>query len=392
VSGAAAPRQPGALLGAAARLAPVAAEHAAQIEHDRGLPAELREELLAAGLMNLCLPSALGGVEADPREFVLALEELASGDGATAWCAMIASTSSLLAAYLPEQEARAVYGGGRTISGGVFAPRGRATRCAEGFRVSGRWSFVSGIAHCDWLMGGCLVMDGEEPELLPGGGPDVRLMLMAREQVQLIDTWSVSGLRGTGSHDMEVHDLLVPAGRSASLLGEHPWPPGPLYAFPLFGLLALGIAAVALGVGRAAIADLLDLAAGKTPFGSARTLAQRSTVQAQVARAEASLRAARALMQSAVADAWAQALAGEAISTERRLGLRLAATHATSAAADAARSMYELGGGSSIYDSSPLQRRFRDAHVATQHMMVAPSTWELSGRILLGLPTDVTQL
>jgi alkylation response protein AidB-like acyl-CoA dehydrogenase len=385
--------QRGALVAAAEELAPLAGELAEQIERDRGLPQELRAKLLDAGLMNLCLPSSLGGVEAEPREFVLALEQLAHGDGATAWCAMIASTSSLLAAYLPQEQAREVYGGGRTISGGVFAPRGRATRTEDGFRVTGRWPFVSGISHCDWLMGGCLVLDeGQQPELLAGGGPDVRLMLMPRDQVQLIDTWSVSGLRGTGSHDMAVDGLSVPAVRSASLLSEPAWAQGPLYAFPLFGLLALGIASVAAGIGRGAVSDLLELAGGKTPFGSARTLAQRSTVQAQVARAEAGLRAARALMLDAVADAWAEALAGHGISTDGRLGLRLAATHATSAAADAAKAMYELGGGSSIYDSSPLQRRFRDVHVATQHMMVAPSTWELSGRLLLDLPTDVTQL
>jgi alkylation response protein AidB-like acyl-CoA dehydrogenase len=191
---------------------------------------------------------------------------------------------------------------------------------------------------------------------------------------------------------LSVSEELVPEARGVSLLSEPPRAAGPLYAFPLFGLLSLGIASVALGIARGAIEDLADLAAGKTPFGSARSLARRSTVQAEVARAEATQRAACALMLDAVGHAWEQALAGEAISTERRMGLRLAATHATRSAADVARSMYELGGGSSIYEQSPLQRRFRDAHVATQHMMVGPSTWELAGRLLLGVETDTTQL
>jgi alkylation response protein AidB-like acyl-CoA dehydrogenase len=373
-------------------VAGAAAPLAAEIEQGRSLPASLVQELLDAGMMSLCLPRALGGVEAEPREFVLALQELARGDGATGWCAMIASTSGLLAAYLPEEEARAIYGGGRTISAGVYAPRGRADRCEGGYRVSGRWPFVSGIGHSEWLMGGCIVHADGAPELLAGGQPDVRLMLMPASSVEVIDTWSVSGLRGTGSHDMSVTEELVPEARGVSLLSEPPRSAGPLYAFPLFGLLSLGIASVALGIARGAIEDLVDLAAGKTPFGSARSLARRSTVQAEVARAEATLRAACALMLDAVAHAWEQALEGEAISTERRMGLRLAATHATRSAADVARSMYELGGGSSIYEQSPLQRRFRDAHVATQHMMVGPSTWELAGRLLLGVETDTTQL
>jgi alkylation response protein AidB-like acyl-CoA dehydrogenase len=377
---------------AAARIAPHAASLAERIEHERALPPELLGELLDAGLLSMCLPCVLGGREAEPREMALALEQLARGDGASAWCAMIASTSSLLGAFLPAAEAARIYAGGRAVTGGVFAPRGHAQRREDGFLVSGRWSFVSGVGHCAWVMGGCVVHDGEQPELLPGGGPDVRLMLMPIESVEVIDTWSVAGLRGTGSHDIAVADLLVPAERAVSLFSDRPLHPGPLYAFPLFGLLALGIAAVALGIARGAIEDLVELAGGKTPSGSAKPLAARATVQAEVARAEAALRAARALLLEEAAASWAAAASGGPIDTERRLGLRLAATHATRTSATVATAMYEAGGGTSIYDSCPLQRRFRDAHVATQHMMVAPTSWELTGRLLLGLPTDTAQL
>lgn len=377
---------------AAARIAPHAASLAERIEHERALPPELLGELLDAGLLSMCLPGVLGGREAEPREMALALEQLARGDGASAWCAMIASTSSLLGAFLPAAEAARIYAGGRAVTGGVFAPRGHAQRREDGFLVSGRWSFVSGVGHCAWVMGGCVVHDGEQPELLPGGGPDVRLMLMPIESVEVIDTWSVVGLRGTGSHDIAAADLLVPAERAVSLFSDRPLYPGPLYAFPLFGLLALGIAAVALGIARGAIEDLVELAGGKPPSGSAKPLAARATVQAQVARAEAALRAARALLLEEAAASWAAAASGGPIDTERRLGLRLAATHATRTSATVATAMYEAGGGTSIYDSCPLQRRFRDAHVATQHMMVAPTSWELTGRLLLGLPSDTAQL
>jgi alkylation response protein AidB-like acyl-CoA dehydrogenase len=379
-------------LSAAQRLGARAGELAEQIERERTLPVELVAELRDAGLLSLCLPQALGGREAPPAEMVVALEELARGDGATAWCAMIASTSGLLGAYLPQSEAELIFAGARHVIGGVFAPRGRAERCDDGYLVSGRWSFASGVQHCDWVLGGCVVHTDDEPELLPSGAPDVRLMMMPAEVIEVIDTWSVSGLRGTGSHDMAVSAQLVPASRGVSLLSGAPREPGPLYSFPLFGLLALGIASVALGIARGAVEDFLELAGTKTPAGGRRTLAERPTVQAQLAQAEAELRAARGLVLGEVQHAWLAARGSGSIGEHERTGLRIAATHATTVAARVTTSMYTLAGGSSIYDSSPLQRRFRDVHVATQHVMVAPATWELAGRLLLGLPTDVTQL
>jgi indole-3-acetate monooxygenase len=379
-------------LAAARRVAPHAAALGERVEQQRALPRELVDELLDAGLLSMCLPRSLGGREARPAEMVCALEELARADAATAWCAMVASTSSLLGAYLPEPDARLIYAGGRSVTGGVFAPRGRAERRDGAFVVDGRWSFVSGVTHCDWVLGGCVVHDGEEPALLADGSPDVRLVLMPIDAVDVIDTWSVSGLRGTGSHDMTAVAQIVPATRAVSLFADRPRHPGPLYSFPLFGLLALGIASVALGSARGAIEDLTSLAGAKTPAAGRKTLAERATVQAQVARAEAALRAARTLVLGEADAAWVAAESGGAISDEHKLSLRLAATHATETAAEVVTAMYHAGGGTSIYDVSMLQRRFRDVHVATQHMMVAPSTWELGGRLLLGLPTDTSQL
>jgi alkylation response protein AidB-like acyl-CoA dehydrogenase len=379
-------------LAAARRLSPRAGELAEQIERERALPPELVGELLDAGLFSLCLPRSLGGREAHPAETIEALEELARGDGATAWCAMVASTSSVLGAYLPRDDAELVYAGGRAITGGVFAPHGRAERRDGVYVVSGHWSFVSGITHCDWVLAGCVVHDGEEPVVTADGTPEIRLMLLPVDSVEVLDTWAVSGLRGTASHDMTVTSQVVPAARSMALPGERPRHPGALYLFPLFGLLAAGIAAVALGIARGAIEDLVELAGTKTPIAGRRTLAERSTVQAQLARSEASLRAARALLLAEADGAWEAAEREAAMPVEHKLGLRLAATHATVAAAEAVTAMYHAGGGTSIYDSSPLQRRFRAGPAATQHIMVAPATWELTGRVLFGLPSDTRQL
>jgi len=379
-------------LQAARRIGPNAAALAETIERDRLLPPDLLADMIDAGLMRMCLPAALGGGEVEPAHFLETVEELARSEAASAWCSMIASTSSLIGAYLPTADAAEVFAGGASVTAGVFAPRGRAQKHDGGYLVSGRWSFVSGVQHSSWVMAGCIVYDGEKPELLANGSPDVRLMVMPAAGVEVIDTWSVAGLRGTGSHDVSVSDEPVPASRSVSLFTDAPRHDGALYSFPLFGLLSMGVAAVALGIARGAIEDLISLAGAKTPMGSARPLAERSSVQADLSRAEASLRSARALLLQEAGLAWAAAQAGEPMSTERRAGLRLAATHAIGEAAGVVSMMYHAGGGTSIYDTSPLQRRFRDVHVATQHMMVGPASLELTGRILLGLPTDTAQL
>ncbi len=208
----------------------------------------------------------------------------------------------------------------------------------------------------------------------------------------MIDTWRVSGLRGTGSHDIAAAGIELPVGRSASLISDRPRERGPLYAFPPFGLLAASIAAVALGIARGALDDIGGLAGAKVPTLSTRKLAERAATQQGVARAEAAVRAARAHLFDATERAWDAARAGGEIPVDLRVALRLAATHAVEASAGAVDAAYSLGGGSAIYDTNPLGRRFRDVHAATQHMLVAPSTWELTGRALLGLELDASQL
>ena len=320
------------------------------------------------------------------------VEALARGDGSAGWCVAIAATSGLLAGYLPEDGAREIHSPPRSIVGGVFAPRGEAVPSAGGFQVSGRWPFASGCEHCEWLMGGCTVRDESGIRKLPSGMPDVRLMLAPAAQVRIHDTWHVSGLRGTGSHDIEFDELSIPAEHSASVFTDRPLQPGPLYAFPLFGLLAVAIAGVSLGIARASLDELVSLARAKTPTGSSRRLADRAAVQSDLARSEAALQAARALLLDAAQSAFAIAAERGEVPQSQRVVLRLASSHAAATAAEVAGTAYRNGGGSAIYDSSPLQRHFRDANVATQHMLVGPATWELTGRLLLGVETDTAQL
>jgi alkylation response protein AidB-like acyl-CoA dehydrogenase len=213
------------------------------------------------------------------------------------------------------------------------------------------------------------------------------MFLLPANRVELHDTWFASGLCGTGSGDMEVKDLFVPEEYAFSLVTERARVARPLYAFP-FGLLGLGIPAVALGIARRAIDELMTLSRQKTLLQERRLLAARPAAQEAVADAEATVRSARAFLLEAIHAIHAEAASGP-VSVRARAELRLAMTHATRAAASAVDRMYEAAGGTAVFRSSPLQRCFRDVHTVTQHAIVSPATRELTGGLLLGqeLPT-----
>jgi indole-3-acetate monooxygenase len=370
---------------AAKTLSTLACELAPVIETNRRLPDELLGGLRASDLFRAGAPAAVGAPEAPPAVTLRCAEVLARGDASAGWCLSIAATSSLLAGWLPVDGVAETFGDPETVAAGIFTPRGRARPVDGGYRVSGRWAFCSGIMHSDYLFGGCMVeAGGDEP-------PTMRSLGMPTSELEIIDTWNTGGLRGTGSHDAVADDLFVPDRRSLSLL-DPPTSDGALYRFPIFAFFALSIAAAALGNARGAIDDLSALAAVKVGQGSSRTLAQRAATWTVVAEAEASLRAARAFYYQAIDEAWEAAQRAKPVSVELRTGLRLAATHAVRTAADVARNMYDLGGGSAIYDDSSLQRRFRDAHTATAHFQVNATSWELTGRLLLDQPTETMML
>ncbi|MEM1413305.1 MAG: acyl-CoA dehydrogenase family protein [Myxococcota bacterium] len=364
------------------------------IEAERRVPRALADALAADGYYRMLTPRSLGGLEVHPRVFVESLIALGRGDGATAWTVMTGSTTGLLAAYLPRAGARALFADDASIPAGVFAPLGRATPVPGGYRLSGRWPFTSGVENADVRLGGGLVFEegGEGPRLLPGGQPELRSFFMRAGDTRVEDTWKTSGLRGTGSHDMVAEDVFVPAEHTACVFADAPVEGGVLYRFPLFGLLSLGVAAVGLGIARAALDALGELA--RTKKRGRKSLAETELAQVRMADAEGELRAAEALVLTTLEDAYAVARdgVGEGLGAPTRASLRLAATHAARAAARVTDAAYHLGGGASIYEHNPLQRHFRDVHTMTQHVMVNEATLKPIGRILFGLPTDLRQL
>lgn len=364
------------------------ASRAAEMDDARRLPADLAATLARAGLFRMVVPSQYGGLELSPREIVETIEAVSIANASAGWCVMIGATTALNAAYMDPVFAAEIYGDTAAITGGVFAPMGKATPDGDDFIVSGRWQWGSGSANCTWLCGGAVITEGDDIRRLENGAPDARMMVFPAGQAELHDTWHVAGLKGTGSGDISVESIRVPKGRSVSLVTDTPNVDGALYTFPAFGLLALGVASVALGNARGALRAIKSLAQSKRPQGSSKTLSEKQIVQVEVSKLEAALRSARAYLMDEIEQTWAVAQKTGAIPLERRADLRLACTHMVRTSAEVTRGTYDLGGGAALFLNNELQRRLRDAHAMTQHVATAPATYEQTGRILLGLKTE----
>ena len=260
------------------QIADKAREMRSDIDTARRLPDELVEMLRDSGLLRAGAPAEVDGLELPPGVGLRAAEELARSDASTGWCVSIGITSTLLVAYLPASSRDQLFGDGRGLAAGVWAPRGKGRLVDGGVVVSGRWAFCSGICHADMMFAGCFVDEQSVPSVVA----------LPKEDLQLVDTWHTLGLRGTGSHDTVADEVFVPTDRVLSIF-DGPVVDRPLYRFPPFGFFALSVAAPALGNARAAIDDLVELAGGKKGLGSTRTLAERAATQAAVATAESAL-------------------------------------------------------------------------------------------------------
>ena len=377
-----------ALLNNAQRLSKSFAKRSAEFEQARRLPTDVSDAMAKAGIYRMFVPQSLGGSETSPLVSSQVFETLAQGDAACGWVAFIAATSGSSLARIETSAAKQMFASPQTMLAGVFAPNGKAVKSGEDYILNGQWQWGSGTQNADWVLAGSMVIDPEQPA---DAKPRAHMCLVPKDAIEFLDTWHSTGLRGTGSTDFKLTDHRVP---SAHIVGleVRKMPDTPLFQFPNFTLLALGIGAVSMGIARAALNEFVGLAQQKKRISSSSTIAERSHTQMQIATAEAKLRSARAFYYDSVEQAWERALAGDTVDVDQRRNLRLATTHAVMASAEVVDCAYNLAGGVSVYQSSNLQRHFRDIHVATQHIMVAPSTLETTGRLFLGLPTNTATL
>jgi len=368
-------------------LAPSLAARAAEHDAARRLSRALVAELKALGVFRMLVPRSHGGLEIDFPSSVEILVALAAADGATGWSVMIGCETPQLFGLLPRASFDAVYAAGPdVVCGGAFAPQGKAETVSGGYRASGRWSFASGCQHADWLFGQCVVMTDGAPA--PGpmpGAPKLRCVVRPVADWEILDTWHTAGMRGTGSHDIAINDAHVAEDWTFDLWLGQPSLPGPAFAAPLLQF-SLHIGAVALGIAEGALADIVALAATRKVRLYARAeLADQPLFQYRLGHAEADVRAARALLSGCAAKYWAQAVAG-AVDPGLRTEVLQGVAWVAETAARVVDVCYTAGGGSALYEKSPLQRRLRDIHTLTQHASVQENVFATAGAEKLGRP------
>lgn len=370
------------VLRAVQHLAPTIAARAAEIEAARRVPPDLLDDLVDAGCFRMLLPPTHGGPAADLPSAMRVLETLATADASAAWTVGIGAGSWLDLVGLPRASFDRIVGNAPgVIVAGVFRPAGAAIPVDGGYRVSGRWSFASGCEHATWIYGNCI-------ETTPGaeedGPPQMRIAVFSPSEITIEDTWHVSGLRGTGSHHFRVDDVFVPADRTLDPMGAPPCLDEPIIRAPLLSVLSLAVTSIALGVGRAALDDTVALATAKVPMLAASSLATNPLFQHELATAETELRAARALAYELAEATWETAASGAEPTIGDRALARAASTWATSRCAAIVDMAYRSGGGTTLYNDHPLQRRLRDVHALTQHFLVKPDTLTAAGAVLAG--------
>jgi len=364
----------------------------AETERARRLPPGIAAAMKEAGVFAMAMPRAWGGPEVDPLTQFRVIEALAMADGSVGWCAMIGCDGGYMTAFLDQDVGRAMYPDPLVPTAAAATTTGRAVRVPGGYRVSGRFPFVSGSHHCEWLWVGCTVHENGVVRADGNGVPETRQCFVRLSECEILDTWHTTGLRGTGSNDVVVPEMFVEQERTFSF--QDPMlikRPGPLYAFP-FLFIAKG-AAPALGIARHAIDAMIERAAAKPArrytvgerIEPAKMLRDDVYVQEAVGRAETLLAAARAHYFDLMGDLWATLLDGRQPS-ERQVALFTSAyTHVVGVCVDVVQLVYKAVGGTAVYQKGPLDRCLRDVLTMNQHVIGTSRTWEMAGRLLLGL-------
>lgn len=381
----------GSALDAARKLAPMIRSCADQIEADRELPRPLFEALADAGLFLLALPRALGGVEIDLPTYVQVLEEIGKADASTGWIVNQCAIFATYAARMPRDVAHLIWiDTPRSIVANTPLATAQAIVVPRGYRVTGRQGFSTGCRHASWLAARARIFENGQLRL-QDDQPEQRYLFVPAAEAELLDTWHVRGMRGTGTHHFAVNDVFVPAERTVLQAGAPLLETGPLFQIPRTLLFASADAAIALGVARSCLLAFYELAGAKTPRAMQATLRDQPLIQAAVGQAEANLRSGRAFLSEAVGEIWSEATSTGTTTQERRAVLRLATTHAIRLAVDVVDTVYNASGVTTIYEGNLIQRHFQDIHVISQHLQGRLSHYELVGQHWLGLQTDLTR-
>lgn len=378
-----APMSGAAPLARARALGPAIAAAADTIEQTQQIPEPLLSQIHAARLARMLLPRSVGGDEVEPWVYLRTIEEISRHDGSVGWNLFVANSAALIAPFIPLATAEAIFADPRTIIAWGPPNQHRATAVPGGYRVSGEWHFASGCRQATWMGAHCQVVEPDGSlRLNRFGRPTIRTLLFPAREATPIHDWNPIGMRGTASEGYTLSDLFVPEAYSGtredpSLRRDR----GPLYAFTMQGLYAVGVSAVAIGIARAMLDAFIALAAEKTPRGMTR-LADSQVVQSDVARREAELGAARAYLVEILQDVYAQADDVAPIDLAARARVRLGCAHAIGSAVGVADYVYKAAGTDAIFPGSAFERRFRDIHTLSQQIQSRDVHFEAVGRVL----------
>ena len=377
----------------ARELGPAIEAAAGAIERTQRIPEPLLSQLHAARLCRMLLPRSVDGDELEPWVYLRAIEEISRHDGSVGWNIFVANSSALVAPFLPPETMRTIFADPRAVVAWGPPNESKAIAVPGGYRVTGQWSFASGCRQATWMGAHCHVVEPDGSlRLNAAGKPTVRTLLCPVAQASLLDdTWNVIGMRGTMSGSYRLDDVFVPEEFSGtredpSLRRE----PGRLYAYPMQGLYAVGVAGVAIGIARAMLDGFEDLATRKTPRNLSR-LADNAVVQSNVAQMEARLGAARAYLVETLSGIWA---ADEAwvIDVPSRARVRLGCAFAIQTAEAVADYAYKAAGTDAIFLGTTFERRFRDIHTLSQQIQSRTAHFESVGQVMLGIEPPGTFL
>ena len=342
------------------------------IERERRIPQKLIDAMVDQGLFRLLVPRSLGGGEVDYLDYLAMTQAIAAADGSAAWCFNQNNILGTMASLMPRPLAEEIWSDPRAILCNGPPQYAHVTPVDGGYSLTGRWNFSSGSPHSNWAIAISRV-----------GDANTRTFAIPREQVTFLDSWQVNGLRGTGSFSFQVEDHFVPASRSY-LEARTPNESGPLYRIPRGLFFGSGFASVALGVARSSLDAAIDVAVAKTPQEQA-LLRDQPAIQREIGQAEALWGSTAAYLAEKASRLWRSALDLDAIPMADRINLRLASTHAIRKAAEVVDIAYEVIGATSIFESSPIQRKFQDAHAITQQIQGRMEHYQTAGQFFLGM-------
>ena len=391
----------------ARRLAELVAANADAVNEQRQIPTRVANAVADAGFFRLLMPRALGGAQLDHPDFLRIVRIFAEADGSVGWSINQNNVFATNSTRMNDRARAEIYADPRAvITNGPPTAQSKAIAVDGGYLLSGRWNFSSGSDHATWIAALTPIYQsdadaapqaaaqptpngGEPADATSAGGvsrDEMRILLMPKSDVRMIDNWQVNGLRGTASLGFVADSLFVPAHRAYNPAAAPREEVG-VYRIPTSLLFASGFATVALGVARAALDAAIELANRKVPGNSpTQTLVRDwSTTQRQIGEAEAIWNSVRAFLTESATAVWQSASAGKPLTMDERVRMRLASTFANRKAAEVVDTAYTLCGSSAIFETNPVQRRFQDVHVINQQVQGRLSHYDTAGRYFLGM-------